>query len=42
MQPGPGSYKVDGPRKKRQKYIKVKKNFYESQFVKPQKQDEHN
>ena len=33
--PGPGSYKVDTHQKKKAKYIKIKKDFYDSNFAKP-------
>ena len=37
IQPGPGSYKVDAPKKKKMKYLKIKKDFYDSQFSKTAK-----
>ena len=40
MQPGPGAYKVDGPKKKKVKYLKIKKDFYDSQFSKSTKPDQ--
>jgi hypothetical protein len=34
LQPGPGSYQIDKRRSKKTKYIKVRKDFYESQPIK--------
>lgn len=31
--PGPGSYKVDKRKNKKAKYIKIRKDFYESQPI---------
>ena len=42
FKPGPGSYKVQKKKNKKAKYIKIRKDFYESQPITKQQLDLEN